>query len=170
MVRKRAAWLLLLFFAAILTTTIIASYEDQLESVAALAVFIPLLIGTGGNAGSQTTTTIIRAMATAEIEFRDGIKVWFKEIRVGLLLGFTMALLALVLAIIMFNNSMLSLTVGIAIFFIILTANFVGAILPLVAKRMGLDPTLLSAPMITTTVDAVGLIIYFSVAKLVIGI
>jgi magnesium transporter len=170
MVRKRALWLLLLFGAAILTTTIMASYEDQLEAVAALAVFIPLLIGTGGNSGAQTTTTIIRAMATGEIDFKDGLGVWFKEVRVGLLLGLTMAALALLLAMMMFGNALLALTVSIAIFSIILTANCVGALLPLMAKRLALDPTLLSAPMISTTVDAVGLIIYFSIAKVILGL
>jgi magnesium transporter len=170
MVRKRALWLLLLFGAAILTTSIMAFYEDQLESLAVLAVFIPLLIGTGGNSGAQTTTTIIRAMATGEIEFRDLIRVWLQEMRVGLLLGLTMAALALMLAVIMFGKTMLALTVSIAVFFIILTANCVGALLPLLAQRLSLDPTLLSAPLISTTVDAVGLIIYFSFARVILGV
>ena len=170
MVGKRAMWLLLLFGAAILTTSIMAAYKDEVQAVAALAVFVPLLIGTGGNSGAQTTTTVIRALAAGEIQFKHFLQVWFKEIRVGLLLGLTMSLLSLLLSFLMFKNAKLSLTVGVSIFFIILTANFVGAILPISAKRLGLDPTLLSAPMISTTVDAVGLIIYFSTAKIVLGL
>ena len=170
MVRKRAVWLLLLFGAAILTTTIMAAYEDQLEAVAVLAVFIPLIIGAGGNSGAQTTTTVIRAQATGEIHFSDAFRVWFKEIRIGLLLGASMAVPALLLALVMFQDARLAATVGVSIFFIILTANFVGAILPLLAKRLSLDPTLLSAPMISTTVDALGLVVYFSVARLIFGI
>ena len=109
-------------------------------------------------------------MTTGEIDFKDGLRVWFKEVHVGLLLGLTMASLALLLAMMMFGNALLALTVSIAIFSIILTANCVGALLPLMAKRLALDPTLLSAPMISTTVDAEGLIIYFSIAKVILGL
>ena len=94
MVRMRASWLVLLFLAASLTTSIIAAFEEKLETMALLAVFIPLLIGTGGNAGAQTTTTIIRAMALGDVTYKDALKVWLREARVGLLLGLVMALTA----------------------------------------------------------------------------
>ncbi|CAA0122045.1 Magnesium transporter MgtE [BD1-7 clade bacterium] len=170
MVRNRASWLILLFVAATMTTTIIAAFESELESVAVLAVFIPLLIGTGGNAGAQTTTTIIRAMAMHQISLRDSRRVWLKEMCVGGLLGVVMAVMTSVLALVMFSNSELALTVGITVFCIVLSANFVGSLLPMIAHRMGLDPTLVSGPAITTIVDSVGLIIYFSIAQIIFGI
>ena len=170
MVKKRASWLILLFLAASLTTSIIAAFEEQLATMALLAVFIPLLIGTGGNAGAQTTTTIIRAMALGDVNYSDAVRIWFKEARVGLLLGAVMAIMTSLLAIIMFGQPALAVTVGATIFCIVMAATFTGAILPIAAERMGLDPTLLSGPAITTLVDSVGLLIYFSIAKLVLGI
>ena len=167
--RKRIGWLLLLFLIATLTGSVMRLFQDQLQAVVALAAFIPLLIGTGGNAGSQTTATIIRALATKDIEPRNAFAVWWHEARVGIALGVGVALAAFVLAYVWGYDYQLGLAVALSALGIIVWANSVGAILPFIAARVGIDPAVVSGPLMTTLVDTTGLLIYFVIAQLVLG-
>jgi len=166
-VRKRIGWLMLLFVTESLTGTVLRHYEDELQVAVALAFFVPLLIGTGGNAGSQTTSTIIRALAVGEIHIRDWLRALWHESRVGLLLGVGMAALAYLRALTWGSSSALSLTVAIAVLSIVIWANVLGAVLPIAAQRFKIDPTVVSGPVMSTLVDATGLFIYFSIARFI---
>lgn len=167
---KRLGWLLLLFVTATLTGTVLHHFERELDTMVALAFFIPLLIGTGGNAGSQTTATVTRALAVGEIGLRDALRVFWHEIRTGLLLGLLMAAVAFIRALAWGVAMPLALAVAASIFAIVIWANGVGAILPLLAVRVGIDPAIVSGPFMSTLVDATGLFIYFTIAKLILGI
>jgi magnesium transporter len=168
--RKRINWLLLLFLTESLTGTVLRYFEGELQSVVALTFFIPLLIGTGGNAGSQTTSTIIRAVALGEIEWSDALHALWHEFRVGLLLGAGMALIAFFRALTWGSSRQLALTVSIAIMTIVMWANVLGSLLPLIATRLRIDPTVVSGPVMSTLVDATGLFIYFTIARFIIGL
>jgi len=168
--RARIWWLFVLFVGLLFTSTVLRAFESSLEAVVALTFFIPLLIGTGGNAGSQTATTIIRAMAIGEVRLSDIARVVWKEMRVGLLLGGAMASLGVLLAIPLGRGADLAVVVGLAITSVVMLATFVGSILPLTLKRGGLDPAVVSAPFIATFVDGTGLLLYFTYAHLIMGI
>jgi magnesium transporter len=165
---KRIGWLLLLFLTESLTGTVLRHFESELQTVVALAFFVPLLIGTGGNAGSQTTSTIIRALALGDIDLGDALRALWHELRVGLALGLGMAVVAYLRALSWGSSAGLALTVSIAILTIVIWANALGAILPLLAGRLKIDPTVVSGPVMSTLVDATGLFIYFSIAKIVL--
>ncbi len=168
--RKRVGWLMLLFVTESLTGTVLRHFENELQAAVALAFFVPLLIGTGGNAGSQTTSTIIRALAVGDISMRDGLLALWHELRVGLLLGLGMSLFAFVRALTWGTDDRLALTVAIAIFTIVIWANALGALLPILAARLRIDPTVVSGPVMSTLVDATGLFIYFTMARLILGL
>lgn len=168
--RKRIGWLLLLFITESLTGTVLRHFEGELKSVVALAFFVPLLIGTGGNAGSQTTSTIIRAIALGEIELGDALRALWHELRVGLMLGLGMAVIAFLRAIAWGSTQSLAFSVSIAIMVIVIWANTLGAFLPLLAARLKIDPTVVSGPVMSTLVDASGLFIYFTIAALIMGL
>jgi len=168
--RKRIGWLLLLFLTETLTGSVIRLFADELDKAVALSFFIPLLIGTGGNAGSQTTSTITRALAVGDVTLRDALRVWWHESRVGFLLGFGMAAVAFIRALTWGTSDAMALTVALTIFAIVLWANNMGSLLPLLAARVGIDPAIVSGPMMSTLVDATGLLIYFSIARLVLGL
>jgi len=164
-VRKRVGWLLLLFVAEMFTGTVLRHYDDELAKVVALSFFIPLLIGTGGNAGSQTVSTIIRSLALKEITPSQWPSVLFREATTGLILGLLLGVVGTLRSLMWEpENFQLAGTVGITIVAICAWANSVAAVIPIFAQRAGLDPTVLSAPLITTLVDATGLLIYFSIA------
>jgi len=168
-VRKRVGWLLLLFITATLTGSVIRLFENQLQAVVALSVFIPLLIGTGGNAGSQTTATIIRSLATGDTRSRQALRVWWHEARVGVFLGIAMAIVAYVRAITWEPSQALAITVAVSTACLVIWATGVGAVLPLAAARLGFDPALVSGPVMSTLVDATGLLIYFTIAGAILG-
>jgi magnesium transporter len=168
--RKRVGWLMLLFITESLTGTVLRHFEAELSSVVALSFFIPLLIGTGGNAGSQTTSTIIRALAVGEIDLGDALRSLWHELRVGLLLGLGMAIFAYFRALTWGSNQGLALTVSLAIFSIVVWANVLGAFLPILAVRLKIDPTVVSGPVMSTLVDATGLFIYFTFARIILGL
>jgi magnesium transporter len=168
--RKRVGWLLLLFVTASLTGTVMRWFEDELASVVALSFFIPLLIGTGGNAGSQTTATIIRALAVGEIDLGDAFLSLWHELRVGLLLGLAMSIIAYLRAITWDVGGPVAFTVSFAIFAIVVWANGMGALLPILAARLKIDPTVVSGPVMSTLVDATGLLIYFTIARYMLGL
>jgi len=168
--RRRFGWLLLLFITETFTGTVLRHFEKELDAVVALAYFVPLLIGTGGNAGTQCTSTIIRALALGDITFQDALRVWWHEVRVGFLLGLGMAAAAFLRALSWKSGSALSMTVGLSILVIVVWANFMGSLLPLLAARLKIDPAVVSGPAMTTLVDATGLLIYLTLAKQILGI
>jgi magnesium transporter len=138
--------------------------------VVALAIFIPMLIGTGGNAGSQTTATIIRALAVGDIDLRDAWRVWLHEVSVGSVIGLGMAVVAFGLALVWVGDTQLALAVSVSILAIVLWATGAGSLLPLLATKIGIDPTVVSGPVMSTLVDATGLFIYFNIARLILGL
>jgi magnesium transporter len=164
--RNRILWLLVLMLSATITGAIISSFEAGLAVLPVLMAFIPMLMDTGGNAGSQSSTLIIRGMAVGEIHLKDLISVVWREIRIGTICGLALGAVNFIRVYLMNGrNFMLSLTVTLALFCTILTAKTVGGLLPIAAKRFKIDPAIMAAPLITTIVDAVSLIIYFSIAK-----
>jgi len=168
--RKRIGWLAILFITESLTGSVLRHFEHELQAVVALSFFVPLLIGTGGNAGSQTTSTIIRALAVGDIDLGDALRSLWHELRAGLLLGLGMAGAAYIRALTWGSSQALALTVSLAILTIVVWANGLGAVLPLLAARLRIDPAIVSGPVMSTLVDATGLFIYFTIAKLVLGI
>jgi magnesium transporter len=169
--RKRIVWLLLLFFGGTLTSSVMSNFQNQLAEVLALSYFIPLLIGTGGNAGSQTVSTVIRALGVGEVEWSDARRVLGRELGTGLLVGSILGVVGFLYALLLWQVSVpLALVVGLALPIICTWAKAVASLVPLIAERFGIDPTVVSAPLITTVVDATGLAIYFSIAGLVLGL
>ena len=164
--RKRIVWLMLLFLAGTITSTILRFYEDTLTQAVALAFFIPLLIGTGGNAGAQTSTTVIRAVAVGDVNVKDFLIVIWREIRLGLILGLAMAAIGLGWSLAQNNDLLVGLIVSTTIVAVVTFSSTIGAVMPIIGKKLGLDPAVFSAPMITTLVDALGLIIYFQIARI----
>lgn len=162
--RKRIGWLLLLFVAEAYTGTVLRHFEEEMEAVVALAFFIPLLIGTGGNTGTQITTTLVRAMAVGQVRVRDVPAVLAKEMSTGMMVALTMALAALIRAWMLGVGPEITLTVTLTVAAIVLWSSFVASILPPLLKKVRIDPALVSAPMIATIVDGTGLIIYFMIA------
>ena len=165
--RSRVVWLLLLLVAATLTVNVLQYFEATLAQVTALALFVPLLIGTGGNAGAQAATASVRALAVGEVRPSDVLAVMWREARVGAALGTMLALAGLLIGTALVGAS-IALVVGISLVVICAWAATIGATMPLVARRIGIDPAVVSAPAVTTLVDATGLVIYFSVAHLVL--
>lgn len=167
--RSRVVWLLVLIVAATLTVNVLQIFEATLDRVVALALFIPLVIGTGGNTGAQSATTITRAMAVGEVRPGDLSRVVFREARVGILLGGMLAALGFLPAA-YFVGRDIALVVSLTLLTVCTLASLVGSLLPLLARRIGVDPAVMSAPLITTLVDASGLVIYFLIARTVLGI
>ncbi|MFH8570536.1 magnesium transporter [Streptomyces sp. NPDC017993] len=167
--RYRVVWLLLLLLAATLTVTVTQAFEGTLEEVTQLAMFIPLLIGTGGNAGAQAATAAVRALAVGEVRSSDLPAIIWRECRVGVVIGTMLATLGMALGAV-FVGVRLALVVGTALVIICGWAATVGGTMPLLARRLHIDPAVVSAPMVTTLVDATGLVIYFVTARAVLGI
>lgn len=162
--RKRIVWLLVLFAAEAYTGTVLRHFEEEMEAVVALAFFIPLLIGTGGNTGTQITTTLVRAMATGQVRMRDLPAVLAKEMSTGAMIALTMALAAVIRAWTLGVGAELTVTVALTVAAIVVWSSFVASVLPPVLKKLRVDPAVVSAPMISTIVDGTGLIIYFMIA------
>ena len=176
--KSRIPWLLFLMISATFTGAIISSFEARLAQCIALVAFIPMLMGTGGNAGSQTSVSVIRALSLGDIEFKDIFKVIWKELRVSLIIG-------IVLGVINFAKLYLvdflwlhtfdtgvelaqMATICLTLIFVIIVAKMLGAVLPIVAKKMGLDPAVMASPLVTTILDAVSLLIYFGIAAILV--
>lgn len=168
--RKRLPWLLALFVAEAYTGNVMRHFEDTLEQVVALAFFIPLLLGTGGNVGSQITTTLVRAMAVDHLSLRDLRWILGKEFTAGLLIGAVMAVIAFGRAWILGVGMDVGTVVALAIAAITVWSSVVAAVLPLALRRLRFDPTVVSAPFITTLVDGTGLVIYFLIAQSILGL
>ncbi|MBM2809646.1 MAG: mgtE [Chloroflexi bacterium] len=168
--RKRIVWLLVLFLAATQTSTVISIFSLELEHVVALSFFIPLLIGTGGNVGSQIVTTVVRAMAVGEVRFTHLWRVLGRELVICLVVGLVMAAATMIRAGTMNLDLGIAVSAALAALFIVLWAGSVAAMLPMVLRRLGLDPAVMSAPLITTFVDGTGLLIYFLIARAVLNL
>lgn len=168
-VRARLPWLAILMVPATLTAVVLAGFEDTLESVAKLAWFVPLLIGTGGNAGSQAATTVVRALALGEVRFRDLPRVAGREILTGALIGLGLGVVTFFVAWALFDVD-LAWVLAIALALIVTWATLVAALLPLLAKRFGADPALVSTPFATVIIDATALVIYLGIAQLILEI
>jgi len=169
-VRKRVGWLLLLFITETLTGSVLRHFEEEMAAVVSLAFFIPLLIGTGGNAGSQTTSTIIRALAVEDLDKRGLWRPLLHELAVGLVLGSVMGIVAYGRALLWGTGQAVAVTVAIAIAVIVIWANVLGSVLPILAHRLKIDPTVVSGPAMSTLVDATGLFIYFTIAGIILAL
>lgn len=183
--KQRVPWLLLLMLTATFTSTIITKYEAAIGTYAILTAFFPMLMGTGGNAGGQTSVAIIRALSLGEIELKNVLRVFWKELRVGVLCGITLAIATFVKVMAIDfrfqmysvstsgdtqNNLIIALAICATVFSAIVVAKAVGTLLPLGAKKIGLDPAVMASPFITTIVDTVTLMIYFTIASALLGI
>ena len=169
--KSRIPWLLLLMVSATFTGKIIQHYELALASYVILTSFIPMLMDTGGNAGGQSSVTIIRGLSLNDIEFKDIFKVIFKELRVSILIGLTLTACNFIKLLVIDSVSIsVALVVCISLFFTIIIAKLVGCTLPILAKKIGFDPAVMASPFITTIVDALCLIIYFKMASIILGI
>jgi magnesium transporter len=170
--RKRVLWLAALSISEILTVSVNSSYEDLLKQQIILQSYIAALIGTGGNTGSQSAVLVIRAISQGQIRGRDALRVLFKEFSTGLLLGATLAVFAFVRVLVLKPDAGtgIALAIALAVFAIVLVANMVGAMLPIGFYKLKIDPALTSSPFLATIMDATGLLIYFNVAKLVLGL
>lgn len=167
--RHRILWLLVLMISGMLTGGILGHYEAAFATLPLLVTFIPMLTDTGGNAGSQSSTLIIRGMAVGEIEMADFFKVFWKELRVSLLVGVTLSVVNFLRLVLMYPNTPeripIALTVALALFVTVLLAKTLGGLLPMVAKLVHADPAIMAAPLITTIVDAISLVVYFNIAQ-----
>jgi magnesium transporter len=165
--KNRILWLLVLMLSATITGIIISGFEDALAVLPILVAFIPMLMDTGGNAGSQSSILVIRGMALGEIALSDFFKVVWKEIRIGVICGFSLGVVNFLRIYLMNDgNVVLAAAVTVSLFCTIVMAKTVGCMLPIAAQRLKIDPAMMAAPMITTIVDAASLIVYFSVAKI----
>ena len=174
--RARIPWLLILMLSSTVSGAILSGFEAVLPAV--LVLFVPMIMGTGGNSGGQSSVTVTRGISLAEIDFSDLLRVFWKELRIGILCGtalgvVTFAKLMLVDRLLL-ANPMVTVAVGVAVSLsiavTIIVAKMIGAVLPLVAKKIGLDPAVMASPLITTLVDAVSLVVYFLVSKSVLGL
>lgn len=169
--KHRIVWLLILMLSAIFTGSIIKKFEGVLQSVVALAAFIPMIMSTGGNSGSQSATLIIRGMALGEISMKNILKVLWKELRVSIIVGLILSFVNFLRVYYLEGVSIsISLTVCFTILFTVIIAKVIGGILPILAKGLKLDPAIMASPFISTIVDAISLIIYFNVARVFLGV
>lgn len=169
--KQRIPWLLFLMISSTFTSKIIQGYEEALAAYTVLTAYIPMFMGTGGNAGGQTSVTIIRSISLGEVEFRDIFRIMWKEIRVAAICGITLAVVNFVKLMIFDHVTMLiAFVMCLTLVVTVLVAKMVGCVLPLLAKQVGFDPAVMANPFITTIVDAVSLLIYFQIATIVLGL
>lgn len=162
--KNRSLWLMLLMLSATVTGEIFGRYEDAMAVMPVLITFIPMLMGTGGNCGSQSSTLVIRGLAVGEIEFQDIFRVLFKEIRVAVVVGLMLAVVNGLRIYIMYDqNVMLAVALGLTMIAVVSMAKCIGCILPLLAKKLGLDPAIMAAPLITTILDTCTILVYFNI-------
>ncbi|KRP37202.1 MAG: magnesium transporter [Opitutaceae bacterium BACL24 MAG-120322-bin51] len=167
--RKRIGWLLVLIFVNLISASVISSYEAYVMEFITLALFMPLVIASGGNCGAQSATLMVRAIATGDLGLNDWLMAVGKELFVGLLLGIAMAVIAAGVGQLYGGDSKIALIVGLSMISIVFVANSFGALLPFVLSRLKVDPAAASSPLITSIMDVLGLLIYFSIAVVVLG-
>lgn len=165
--KSRSLWLLLLMLSATVTGIILGYYEEAMAVMPELVTFIPMLMGTGGNCGSQSSAVIIRGLAVGEIEFPDILKVVFKEIRIAVVVGIVLSVVNGLRIIIMYQDPMLALALGITMISIVCMAKLIGCTLPLIAKKIGVDPAIMAGPLITTILDTCTILVYFRVVTMI---
>ena len=163
--RSRIVWLLILMFSATLTGSIISNYEHAFEVMPVLVSFIPMLMDTGGNCGSQSSTLIIRGLAIDEIKFSDFFKVVFKEFRISIIVGILLGIANGIRIIVLNHDPYLAMVVSASIVVTVMISKFVGCVLPIIAKKFKMDPAIMAAPLITTIVDTLAIMVYFSIAS-----
>ncbi len=169
--KSRVVWLLLLMVSAAFTGAIITHFESALAAQVILTAFIPMLMDTGGNCGSQSSVTVIRGLSLGEIQCRDWLKVGWKEIRVGLLCGATLAVVNLLRLSLLDGLGMkVALTVSLTLVVTAVVSKLLGCFLPILASRLRMDPAVMASPLITTIADAISLIVYFRIAALLLGL
>ena len=168
--KSRIPWLLILMISATITGTIIDSFEAKLAGITGLVAFIPMLMDTGGNCGSQSSTLIIRGLATDELEVKDVFKILWKEIRIAVIVGISLTLINGLRIFIQYKNLQLACTVGLSITVTVILSKSIGCLLPLLAKKLKLDPAIMAAPLITTIVDILSVLVYFNIATAVMGL
>ncbi len=168
--KNRIVWLLVLMLSSAISGGIITQYEQAFAAVPLLVAFIPMIMGTGGNCGSQSSTLIIRGLATDEIKLKDIFKVLWKEFRVSLLVGVVLAIVNGIRILIQYNDLQLALVIGITLIATVALAKALGCVLPLVAKKLKLDPAIMAAPLITTLVDIFSILVYFQIATAIMRI
>lgn len=164
--RNRIPWLLILMFTSIATGTIITRYENAFAAIPLLVSFIPMLMDTGGNCGSQSSTLIIRGIALSQIRFKDIFRVVFKEFRVSLIVGAVLAVTNGIRIMLQYQNVQLSLVIALSLTGTVIMAKLVGCLLPLLASKIRLDPAIMASPLITTLVDIFSILIYFNIATI----
>ncbi len=169
--KNRSLWLMLLMLSATVTGEILGYYEEAMAVMPVLITFIPMLMGTGGNCGSQSSTLVIRGLAVGEIEFKDIFRVVFKEIRVALVVGTLLAVVNGIRIYIMYDqNLLLAAALGITMISVVAMAKCIGCILPLLAKKVGVDPAIMAAPLITTILDTCTILVYFNIVTAIFHI
>ena len=170
--KNRIVWLILLMLTSIITGAILNNYESAFVSLPILVSFVPLLMDTGGNCGSQTSTLVIRGFSRDEIKLKDFFKVWWKEIRVAVLVGTMLALFNCIRILIQYgwNQGKLALVVGLTLLLVVMLAKSLGCILPMLAKKIKIDPAIMASPLITTIVDSCSVFVYFQLAVLILGL
>ncbi len=168
--KNRIVWLMFLMVSAVMTGSIITHYEEAFAAVPVLVAFIPMLMDTGGNCGSQASTLIIRGLATEEIRLKDLFRALFKEVRVAILVGTTLATIVGIGASLIYKNGKLGIVLGMALICTVVLSKTLGCLLPMLAKRLKLDPAIMAAPLITTIVDTCSVLIYFMIATNVLGL
>jgi magnesium transporter len=167
---NRILWLMVLMIAAIFIGELLASFEDAFLVVPLLVSFIPMLMDTGGSSGSQTSTLIIRGLALGQLKFKGILKILFKELRVSLLVGGILAIFNVVRIVIQYQDFQLGIVVGLGLYITVLLANILGVLLPLLFKKLKMDPALMVSPIITTIVDLAAIYAYFTIARAILGI
>jgi len=168
--KNRIVWLLILMLSSAITGTIITNYENAFAAVPLLVAFIPMLMDTGGNCGSQSSTLIIRGLATDELEVKDVFKILWKEIRIAVIVGVSLALINGLRIFVQYKNLQLACTVGLSITVTVILSKSIGCLLPLLAKKLKLDPAIMAAPLITTIVDILSVLVYFNIATAIMGL
>ncbi len=168
--KNRIVWLLILMFTSIITGTIIENFQATISSLPLLVAFIPLLMGTGGNCGSQSSTLIIRGLATDEISTKDILKAMWKEFRVGLIVGLVLAAANAIRIIVQYSDVNIAIVVGSTLICTVIIAKLLGCILPILAKKLKLDPAIMASPLITTIVDTVSVLVFFNISTFIFHI
>ena len=166
--RKRGGWLLLLFFAEMLTITVLHGFEEKLQTVIALAAFIPLITSSGGNSGSQSATLITRALAVGDVELADAMRVVLREMGQGALLGSFLGLIGIGAALALGNPVAVGLVIGSTLLCVVIAGTIIGAFLPLIFTRIGVDPAIASSPFVASLVDVSGILLYVNIATLLL--
>jgi len=163
-IKNRIGWLLILMLSATITGTILSKYEAAFEAIPLLVSFIPMVMGTAGNSGQQTSTIVIRALATGEITLKDWLKVLWKEIRVGTIVGVVLLIVNILRIYIQYQDIQLALVLGFTLIFTVIVSKAIGCLLPILVKKLKKDPAVVAAPLLTTVIDLCAIVIYFQIA------